>query len=435
MKKKLKKILNQSFLRNVIVMASGTAAAQAVAMALSPIITRLYGPEAFGVMGTFNSLINIIVPVVALSYPIAIVLPKHDQDAIGIVRLSLFITGIMSALSFVIIIFFKEPIKDILNLNEISGFLYLIPLVVIFGGLVQVTEQWLIRTKQFSITARVVFMQSLITNGSKVGIGYFFPTATVLVILTALGNGIKALMMIVLSKKSPYRVQSTEKEKKNTLKTLAKKYYDFPLYRAPEVFLSGISFGFPVLMLTAFFGPASAGFYSIGMTVLGLPTRLISKSVGDVFYPRIAEANNNHENIAALLKKATIALAGIGFFPYVVIFLFGPSLFSFVFGSEWETADKYARWISFYSFFNFMNKPSVQTLPVINAQKFHLIYTVVRLVCRLSALAIGYYVYLSDIMAVTLYGITGAILDFGLIVITYKLSKRYQFKTLENKVF
>jgi hypothetical protein len=35
------------FVRNVAVVASGTAGAQAITMAFSPIITRLYGPEAF----------------------------------------------------------------------------------------------------------------------------------------------------------------------------------------------------------------------------------------------------------------------------------------------------------------------------------------------------------------------------------------------------
>ena len=95
---------------------------------------------------------------------------------------------------------------------------------------------------------------------------------------------------------------------KVSLKKLAKRYRDFPLFRAPQVFLNAISQSLPVLMLTSFFGPAVAGFYSIGRTVLAIPSTLIGKSVGDVFYPRISEAAHNGENLTKLIKKATLSL-------------------------------------------------------------------------------------------------------------------------------
>lgn len=412
-----------SFVRNVLVMATGTAAAQAVTMILSPIITRMYGPEAYGIMGTFNSLINIIIPISALTYPIAIVLPKRDEDAKGLVRLSLIITFFITATASIALILFEQQIIDIFNLNEIANYLFLIPLVVIFGGLVQVAEQWLIRTKQFSINARVAFLQSLITNGSKIGIGFFYPVPAVLVAMTTLGNGIKAFLMIIFAKKSSYQ-KSIEIESRNkSLKQLAKEYYDFPVYRAPEAFLNAISQGLPILMLTAFFGPASAGFYAIGKSVLSLPTQLIGKSVGDVFYPRIAEAANKNENITNMIKKVTIALGAVGIVPFGLVILFGPILFAFVFGEDWGEAGEYARWIALWSFFGFINRPSVRALPVLNAQRFQLIYTIFMLVVRTGVLAIGYFIFSSDKVAIALFGVSGAILNIGLILITLRISQ------------
>src|SRR5699024_599737 len=109
--------------------------------------------------------------------------------------------------------------------------------------------------------------------------------------------GLKAGLMIIFSRKSSYRDNGqSDKRGKNSLE-LAKEYYDFPMYRAPETFLSTISQGLPVLMLTAFFGSAAAGFYTIGRTVLYMPSRLIGKSVEDVFYPRVSEAAKNKENV------------------------------------------------------------------------------------------------------------------------------------------
>src|SRR5699024_4417065 len=154
----------KKFVRNVIMIVAGTAGAQAIAMIMSPIITRMYGPEAFGMMGTFSSIINILVPIAALAYPIAIVLPKRDINAKKIIELSLIITVFNDILSLIILLFFNNSIVNLFNLKEISNYMFLIPLVILFGGFMQVSEQWLIRTKQFSINAKVTILQSAITN-------------------------------------------------------------------------------------------------------------------------------------------------------------------------------------------------------------------------------------------------------------------------------
>jgi len=51
----LDQALSSKFVRNVAIVATGTAGAQAITMAFSPINTRLYGPEAFGILGTFTA--------------------------------------------------------------------------------------------------------------------------------------------------------------------------------------------------------------------------------------------------------------------------------------------------------------------------------------------------------------------------------------------
>lgn len=108
MKNNIKRFLTSNFIKNVIVMATGVAGAQAVSIILSPIITRLYGPEAFGIMGTFVSIINIIAPVAALTYPIAIVLPRSDENAKGLIRLSLMIAGVIAVISFILLLMFNK---------------------------------------------------------------------------------------------------------------------------------------------------------------------------------------------------------------------------------------------------------------------------------------------------------------------------------------
>src|SRR5699024_3852820 len=376
----INKLTKSSFVKNVAVMATGAAGAQAVTMALSPIITRLYGPEAFGILGTFTALTRVIIPIAALTYPIAIVLPKSDKNAKGIVKLSLLTTFMTAFLTTIILLFFNNTVVNLFQLEEIAPYLYLIPLVIIFAGLMQITEQWLIRTNQFAINAKVNFLQSVIINGSKVGIGFIYPVAVVLVLLQVVANGLRAFMMILFAKKSSYQSKDDEKENKVSIKELAKKHYDFPLYRAPEELFSSISQNLPDLLLTSFFGPASGGFWNIGRTVLGLPSRLIGQSLGDVFYPRVSEAANNKEDGTHLIKKATFALLGLGVIPFGLIIAFGPFLFEFVFGEGWDVAGEYARWIALSSYSTFINKPSVRSMPVLSAQGFHFFYSIIKFI-------------------------------------------------------
>lgn len=428
MKYIIEKIKKSVFVRNVAIMATGAAGAQAITMAASPIITRLYGPEAFGIMGTFTALTNIIIPIAALTYPIAIVLPKKDNEAKGIIKLSLQVTAIITILASLLLLFFNNIILDLFNLEEISFYLYFIPVVIIFAGLLQVSEQWLIRTNQFAINAKVNFFQSIIINGSKIGIGLIYPLATVLVVLQVIANGLRAVMMIFFAKRSEYK---TNKENNQEIKSsfdLSKKYKDFPIYRAPQVSLAAISESLPILLLTSFFGPAAAGFYSVGRTVLTLPSNLVGNAIGDVFYPRISKAASTGESLNSLIKKASFGLLAVGIIPFGMIIIFGPWLFEFVFGSGWNVAGDYARWIALTSFAVFINKPAVKSMPVLSAQKIHLIYTIVIIIIRTLALLVGFLVFNSDIVAIALFGISSVILNIFLLFITLYLSKKFDLK-------
>lgn len=418
----LKDILKNKFIRNVIIVASGTAGAQAISMAFSPLITRLYGPEIFGILGTFSAVLAVLTPIAALTYPIAIVLPKSDNDAKGLAIISLRLAIFVAILTALVLLIANDWIVNSLGLKTIDEFLFLIPIAMIFSAYQQVITQWLIRTKQFKLTARVAILQAFIINTAKAGLGWFHPVSTVLIILTVLGlllNGI--LLKLGIKGKD---IDLTHISRSNLhIGSLAKRHKDFPLYRAPQVVLNALSQSLPVLMLASFFGPAAAGFYTIGRTVLGMPSTLIGKSVGDVFYPRISEAINNNENPSSLILKATSIMSVVGFIPFGLVVLFGPWLFSFVFGAEWITAGEYARWLALWSYFGFLNRPSVAAIAALQLQGFFLVYELVSTIIRGVSLFLGFWVYESDIIAVSLFSISGVVLNIFLIFYTLNKSK------------
>lgn len=432
---KLYGLSKKPVVRNIITVASGTAIAQMIGILFSPIVTRIYGPEAFGVLGVFASLTGIIIPVVALTYPTAIVLPKRDEEAKSVVRLSLYIAIIITAVITLSLFLFGTEMLTTFKMEVLIPFIPFIPFILIFSAGQQVAEQWIIRKEQYKVIARVLVANVLLLNVAKIGIGLYIPKAIILITLTILGQASIFVMLALGSKLLLTKKHSngkSEQIEKVSLSTVARMYKDFPIYRAPEMLINGLTQSLPILMLTAFFGPIPAGFYAIGNRVLSLPSQIIGKAVGDVFYPRIAEASHNKESLSKLVIKSTLLLATVGLIPFAIVVVMGPWLFGVVFGSEWVVAGKYARWMALWTYFMFINNPSVRTLPVIAEQRFQLIFTNMSIIIRASALAIGAITFKSDIVAIALYSAAGAMLNVVLVLIIIKKISDYDKKMLIN---
>lgn len=184
------KIKKSNFVRNVVVIMSGTALAQILTFLLMPIVTRIYGPEPIGMLGTYNAIIMILGSLAALTLPIAIVLPKEDKKAREIVSISLLISFFIALLSICILLFFSNAITDTFQL-DINSSIYFIPFLIIFIALSQIMEQWLIRKQSFNIQAKSSILQSLILNLSKIGVGKVYPFAITLVALQTIAVFIK----------------------------------------------------------------------------------------------------------------------------------------------------------------------------------------------------------------------------------------------------
>ena len=424
----LDRVWRSRFARNVAVVASGTAGAQAITMAFAPLITRIYGPEAFGLLGTFMAIVAVAIPVAALAYPIAIVLPREDRDALGLVRLSATISFGVALLAAALLALGGDWLTVTLGAESVAGYLFLIPVAMLFAAWMQIAQQWLIRKKEFGVVARSAVAHSLILNSAKSGIGWLHPVGAVLIVLATLGHALHAALLFIGARRR-YRAEATKAEegRRTPLKELAHRHRDFPLYRAPQQLLNTSTRSVPVLMLAALSGPATAGFYTLATMVLAVPSSIISKAVGDVFYPRFTEADHADENRLRLLFTSTLTLAALGSIPFSIVFAFGPIAFSLIFGSDWYDAGEYARWLSVLMFFHFINKPSVAALPVLNLQRMLLVYAVTSAAAMILGMFVGLYVLESDVLGVALFSILGAtfysLLIAWVFIVAYKRDK------------
>jgi O-antigen/teichoic acid export membrane protein len=422
--KKIKDLCHSKFSRNVALVFSGALVGQLITFACSPILTRLYGPEAFGIVGTLVAIASVVAPIATLAYPVAITLPKQNADAKRIAVISFYMATLISLLSLFLIILFKDEISVIIGIQSSKDYLLFVPIMIFFLACLEISQQWTIRARRFPLMSKIAVNHSFIVNFCKVGAGLLHPAGITLIMVSIMGSGLQAMMYTLKQIKFTKLLAEirSQFEWKPLIKT-AIKYEDFPLYRMPQVFVLAMSQNLPLLMLASLSGVVSAGYYGLARTVMVVPVMLLGNSVGNVFYPRIHQAVIQGENTTLFLMKATLVLAVIAVIPFSFLFLFSPWLFSFVFGIAWRVAGDYASWLSLFFYFSLLSKPALAAVAPLKLQKHIFYYELLSTALKLSSFLIGVYLFSSDEKAVMFFSITGAISYLFIIIWIINKSK------------
>jgi len=425
--------------KQIIAMISGTSSAQIVTLLFSPLLTRLYKPEHFGQVGVFLAITAVLIPIAALTLPMAIVLAKNTVEAKEVSLLSLVIAFASSLVFLVVIVFNIEFISQSLNINTDSDgyYLYWVPVAVFLAAMLQIADNWVIRMQLFTLKAKATLIHSCIINGLKLSIGFLYPSAMVLIVIAIVNPLINTLLLLFVGKVKVLLLtfstsghSVTEKHQAVTLfnwKSLLKKHRDFPLFQSPQALLNALSQASPVVVFATLFGSTAAGFYSFSCAMLAVPIVLLGKAVGDVFFGKIAtEVNNqNYVYVKKLFFQSTCILILIGLVPLSVVIFLGPELFSFIFGESWTEAGVYAQWLSLWTFFVLINSPSLKLIITFKKQKQSLIINAITTPLRLTALVVGGYVYQSEIVALFAFVVVGIGHNIAIITLAYRSVNKF----------
>jgi len=79
--KKFEGKISATAFSNVLFLAGGTAAAQAINIIVAPVLSRLYSPSDFGTLALYSAFLGILCGFTGLSYYLAIPLPENENDA------------------------------------------------------------------------------------------------------------------------------------------------------------------------------------------------------------------------------------------------------------------------------------------------------------------------------------------------------------------
>jgi O-antigen/teichoic acid export membrane protein len=307
-------------------------------------------------------------------------MPKRTFAAYALVRLSVVTSIAVAALVGLLLALFHRQMLQLFHLGIIASNLWLIPIGGCCAGLVQTYEQWHIRRGHFGVIPKSTIVQAVFVSGSRVAAGFATPSAAALVLVGAIGSALNALLLYLparADRQGPlHPFAHTKATATRAMFGAARRYRDFPLYRAPQALLSTVSRSLPSLLFAALFGPTIAGYYAIAQSVLYLPVSLVAISVGKVLLPRIAAQAHGGDTLRPFILRATMGLALLAAVPFGCAIVFGPTLFMRVFGAQWREAGVFARWLAVWMFFHFINVPAVQSLTFTTSNRLLLVWQV-----------------------------------------------------------
>jgi O-antigen/teichoic acid export membrane protein len=419
----LKWIRNNDFAFNVSKLITGTALGQLITLLVSPILTRLYTSDDFGILAVYFSVASILSVVITLRFDMAVVLPKEDDEALDLVMLGLIIAFLLSFLFLVIFLIFLSDINEIIGHPELGFYLYLIPLSTFFYGSYQMLSYWNSRLQDFNPLAISKTIKEFSIATTQLGLGIiYYSGALGLVFGQIAGNaGATGYLFVKVFHKMKSRIISGIW---NNLRSVFHTYKKFPLYTSWASLVSAVSQNIPAIMLAFMYTPATAGFYAIASRVLTMPSILIGNSVRQVYYQKASDLKNKNQSFLSLFRKTTISLALIAFIPVVIIILWGEPLFKIIFGQIWGEAGIFASILSIWLFFTFINPPTNVNFLILGLNRSQLFMESLILVLRILAIWTGYILFDSVFMSLLFFSVISAIYQIILILyIDFKLKK------------
>lgn len=352
---KLESIVSKQTLKNISTLMGGTFIAAIIPILSAPIMSRLYEPKFYGVLGLYMSVTGLVGILAYNNYAQAIMMAKEDEDSKQIVWFSLLISFVISCLSGLMILLISG-LTNFIHDSEAGNWYFFVPLTIFFNGINYILLIWANRIKHYRILAFNRVIQAIVTVTIQIVLGLLIKNETGLMTGLLFGQFFSAFLLVMefYFKHKIFHIGEPDFSK---FREIANKYRNLALYSTPSEFINNFINQTPIFFLQKFGGASYVGNFTFTQRFLGLPQQFLSSAIVDVFKQKASEAFNQNGNCRLIFIKTLKALTGLAFLPLLVAIFFAPQIFSFVFGDKWIMAGIFAQFLSILFFFRFIVSP------------------------------------------------------------------------------
>jgi O-antigen/teichoic acid export membrane protein len=322
-------------------MLAGTLVAQAAPLLASPLLARMYGPEAFGIQTLLMGVASAFAVLATCRLDLAMVLPEDDTEAGEIAALVLTMTAVLCLLLAAAAIA-ASSLASASGNAQLQAWLWMLPLMVGVTAFTQVCVAFASRRRSFPHVAAANVTNQLVYVAASVGVGLTGAWLQGLALAKLLGQSAGTLLLGASFATRPRQLRFPDRAAAMVLLT---RYRQFLVFNTPYSLVGSIARDAPIFLFSASGASAPAGYYGLARTMLLAPTLLASNALSQVFYREAVSLKGTPR-----LQDLTLTLLRAGLNVGAPLFAFGAVwgdfLFATIFGSSWRTAGLMAMWLA-----------------------------------------------------------------------------------------
>lgn len=412
--RKVKEYLaGREMLRNLTVLTGGTVIAQAIPILITPILSRLYSPDEFGVWALYLSFVMFLSVLSTGRYQFAVMLPKENREAINILALSFYLLVGFCLLAEGLILIFFQQLQALESVAKIGYWIYFLPLSILLVSSISILNIWNTRSKLFKNIVASKVTQTSTTSVVNIGVGLAKNRKSISDIFADFGDttsttkpaGSKASgaagliggtiagqfvgAIVLLYKFLRHSRGYLSQINKKKIRSSAGKYRDFPAVNVLHATIDNIQYAGVSILIVQFFNAYILGLYSYAYRIVQAPLGIITSSYSQVFFQRSAELHAHGQSINPLYKKTLRVFFLLGLPVFLVLAIFGPQIFAFVFGEEWRESGFYVQLLAPWFFMNFLISPMGQIPIILQKQRQVFLLSIIGNALILLSLIVG----------------------------------------------
>jgi len=322
-----------SAVRGLLALGGGSAGGYALTLALSPILTRLYSPELFGLFGVFSAIVAIFSIFATLSLELGILGADRRSESLrfatGGLAAALFATAI--ALPAAIFIGGSAPF------GQLPIWAVCAALAVCLTTVLQLTAtNWAIRTDRNNRAARATFAGLAGRSLLQVGFGFWFGGLGGLIAgewlgrvagwLTAEAGTARAALRRITS--APRRIVAHLSRNRR-----------YPFYVTPAVSIEVALVWLPAPFFAIAYGPDVGGFVALIQRLGSAPLTIVNQSLGQLVHRHAGDMIRvNPRRVLTLTSGLVLATLPLLAVLMAVLWFYGEQIAGAVFGTAWRQA-------------------------------------------------------------------------------------------------
>lgn len=369
------------FLKAVSVLVGGTAFAQLIGFLCLPILTRLYTPEEYSVLGVYVAIVAILAVISCLRFDIAIPIPENENDGKALLLLS-FLSNIIFSIILYLLLFISYPyIQHYKIIDQLSYWIWLIPLGIFVSGFYSALQFWATRHKRFKDIAKTRMTQAISGNTASLAGGVFSVGFGGLIVGQLLNFSGGLFKLAISAKKDLATIKSSP------LRATFVKYSNFPKYSTFEALANVSALQLPLILLASYLVGPTVGFLMLAMKVLGVPMGLIGSTFSQVYLANASDHLANH-TLYTYTKLVIFKIFKITAIPFGLIAITSPFIFGYIFGEQWSDVGLYVLAMLPWYFMQILSSPVSMALHVIGKQKIALRLQIFGFILRVIGLFI-----------------------------------------------